>query len=51
MQTTETHPPARTLVLVRTGASEVEICSSRTVRKPNFLRFSLQKSPMSIFEC
>src|ERR1700694_1176207 len=35
MQATKTHPPARTLVLVRTGASVVEIKIPAVAREPS----------------
>src|SRR5947207_15711087 len=35
MQATETHPPARTLVMVRTGASVVEIRVPAVAREPS----------------
>src|SRR5260370_18011690 len=35
MQATETHPPARTLVMVRTGASVVEMKALAVAREPS----------------
>src|ERR1700694_6348873 len=45
MQATETHPPARTLVMVRTGASVVEMKAPAFAREPFQSKLSDGPSP------
>src|SRR6266446_33620 len=45
MQATETHPPARTLAMVRTGASVVEIRVPAVAREPSQSNLSDGFSP------
>jgi len=46
--TKETHPPAGTLVLVRTGASKIWIYSSHKMWELKFPEVYLRKAPTSI---